>query len=148
MIDACIEFARTDTHKIIPFPTLSIRASAILYSFISFHPYADGNKRTSLIATSYFCFMNGWSFAIPDDAPEFTRGVAQRVLDATEHSVKDEVERIRDWLVPHLSQTFILRLFHHLTHKRETSFVSQLIWLVGFSLWNQLAMTRMGEFVR
>lgn len=84
MIDACIEFARTDTHQIIPFPTLITRASAILYSFVTFHPYADGNKRTSLVTASFFLFLNGYSFDIPNDAPEFTKNVALRCLDSEE----------------------------------------------------------------
>ena len=92
--------------------------------------------------------MNGYSFTIPDDAPEFTKSVAERVLDATEHSAKDEVERIRDWLVPHLSQTFTLRLFHHLTHRRNESLPSEIIWVFGFAFWNQFAMARIGKFLR
>ena len=147
MISACIESARTDTHRFIPYPTLEIRASAILYSLISFHPYADGNKRTSLVVTSYFCFMNGYSFAIPDDAPEFTKSVAERCLDTVEHSPKEEVERIRDWLVPHLSQSFIIRLFHHLSYRRKSSLPSALVWIIGFTIWNDVSLARMGEFV-
>lgn len=148
MVDACVEFARTDTHKIIPFPTFCTRASAILYSFIAFHPYTDGNKRTSLIVTSLFCFMNGYALSIPDDAPDFTKSVAVRCLDTTEHSAAEEVKRIEEWLLPNLSQTRIMRLFYHLTHKRQKSLAAQVIWVFGFTLWNNTALARMRELRR
>lgn len=148
MIDACIEFSRTDTHRIMPFPTLETRASAILYSFISFHPFADGNKRTSLVATSYFLFMNGYSFDIPEDAPEFTKSVAVRCLDTKDHSVEEEVVRIRNWLTPHVSQGALMRIFYHLTRRRQTNLTSEVIWVLGFTMWNTVALAKIGEFIR
>jgi len=148
MVDACIEFARTDTHKIIPFPTFCTRASAILYAFIAFHPYADGNKRTALVVTSFFCFMNGYALNISDDAPDFTKSVAVRCLDTAEHSAGEEVKRIMEWLLPNLSQGRIMRLFHHLSHRRQRSLAAKTIWVIGFTVWNEAALARMRELRR
>ena len=127
---------------------METRASAIFYSFVSFHPFADGNKRTSLVATSFFLFMNGYQFDIPDDAPEFAKSVALRCLDATEHSVADEVIRIRGWLVPNISQSAVMRVFYHLTHRRQKNLSAQVIWALGFAVWNTISLARIGEFIR
>ncbi len=148
MIDACIEFARTDTHQIIPFPTLITRASAILYSFVTFHPYADGNKRTSLVTASFFLFLNGYSFDIPNDAPEFTKNVALRCLDSEEHSTSEEIQRIAKWLRPHVSQTALMKIFYHSSRNRDKSVLAQAIWVFGFTFWNQVALNKMDELVR
>src|SRR2546425_12306179 len=78
MIEGCIEFARTEVYKYSPFPTLSKRAAAMIYAFVTFHPFVDGNKRTALMATSYFLYINGYSLQLTEDSPEFTRNVAAR----------------------------------------------------------------------
>lgn len=148
MIDACVEFARTDTHTIVPFPSLISRASAMLYAFITFHPYADGNKRTSLITTSYFFFANGYSFDIPDDAPDFTKSVAVRCLDDVEHSTTEEIERIGKWLSPNVTQGLTMRLFYYLTRTRESGILGDIIWIVAFGLWTQSAFIKMHEFLK
>jgi len=56
MVEGCIEWARTDVYNFVPFPTLLKRAAATMYAYITFHPFADGNKRTSLMTTSFFSF--------------------------------------------------------------------------------------------
>lgn len=92
--------------------------------------------------------MNGYSFSIPDDAPDFTRSVAERCLDTMEHSTSEEVERIAGWLQPNLGRSRVMRLFYYLTRKRQTSLFSRAIWVIGFIIWNETALARMRELGR
>ncbi|MFQ6095182.1 MAG: Fic family protein [Candidatus Bathyarchaeia archaeon] len=52
MIEGCLERAMTYVYVFRPFPRLFLRAAALLYSFIVFHPFVDGNKRTAFQTTS------------------------------------------------------------------------------------------------
>lgn len=52
MIEGCLERAMTYVYGFRPFPRLFLRAAALLYSFIVFHPFVDGNKRTAFQTTS------------------------------------------------------------------------------------------------
>src|SRR5579859_6314736 len=61
MVKGCLEWASTYVFNMKPFPTLLLQASALMYGFISFHPFADGNKRTALMTTAFFLFLNGHS---------------------------------------------------------------------------------------
>lgn len=92
--------------------------------------------------------MNGYTFSIPDDAPDFTKSVAERCLDNREHSTSEEVARIARWLAPNLGQSRIMRLFYYLSRRRRTSMISLLIWVIGFILWNETALARMKELGR
>lgn len=148
MIDACVEYARTDTHTLIPFPTVVARAAAMMYSLITFHPFADGNKRTSLIVASYFFFVNGYLFAIPDDAPEFTKGVAARCLDNADHEPIEEITRIMTWLRPNIHQNFYRRTFYYLTRKKDKNALSLLIWFIAFLIWSQTITPHIGRLMK
>jgi len=98
MVEGCIEWARTDVYNFVPFPTLLKRAAATMYAYITFHPFADGNKRTSLMTTSFFFFINGYTFRISDDAPDFALETARRCEREEGHSPLEEIERISRWL--------------------------------------------------
>ncbi len=114
MVDACLEWARTEVYNFSPFPSMLLRGAAILYAIIVFHPYVDGNKRTALMTTSFYFFINGYTFEITDDAPEFTRDLAIRCADAT-HSPMDEVETIAKWMRQKVyrNRGFLMRFLHH-----------------------------------
>jgi len=98
MVEGCIEWARTDVYNFVPFPNLLMRAAAMMYAYITFHPFADGNKRTSLMTTSFFFFINGYKFRITDDAPDFALETARRCEREVGHSPSEEIERISNWL--------------------------------------------------
>ncbi len=82
MVEGCLELASTYVFDTMPFPTLLAQASALMYGFITFHPFADGNKRTALMTTAFFFFLNGHTLLISPDAPEFTKSIAERCLDS------------------------------------------------------------------
>jgi len=76
MIGGCMDYAMTKTFGYEPFKDLITKASVLLHSIITFHPFVDGNKRTALLATFFFLLFNGYHFHIPLDAADFTRQIA------------------------------------------------------------------------
>jgi len=90
MIDGSLERAMTYIYKHQPFPELFLKAGAILYSFITFHPFVDGNKRTAFETTKIFLRLNGYELIAPKDGVDFTRAIAE--LKVT------KVEEIAQWL--------------------------------------------------
>ncbi len=92
MISVCIERPLTGIYGLIPFPHLLHKATALMDTIITFHPFADGNKRVALLATFYFLYWNGYDLKIPEDADEFTIEIAKG-----KHRLND----ILSWLVRH-----------------------------------------------
>jgi len=77
MIQVCIERPLTDIYNFIPFPHLLHKATILMDTIINFHPFVDGNKRVALLATYYFLYWNGYDLIIPEDAADFTIGIAK-----------------------------------------------------------------------
>ena len=96
MISVCIERPATGIYSLIPFPHLLHKATALMDTIISFHPFADGNKRVALLATFYFLYWNGYDLLIPEDADKFTIEIAKG-----KHKLND----ILSWLVRHCRRT-------------------------------------------
>lgn len=98
-----MEWAKTEVFHFVPFPGLLKRGAAMMYAYIVFHPFADGNKRTGLMTASFFFMINGYTFQITNDAPDFALGVARRCEPGKEHEPLVEIDRIADWLRPELA---------------------------------------------
>lgn len=49
------------------YPTLSLKAAALLHSMTKNHALIDGNKRIAWLSTVVFCDLNGYSPKISDD---------------------------------------------------------------------------------
>lgn len=90
MVEGCIERAMTYIYKFKPFPKLFLKAGAMLYSFITFHPFVDGNKRTAFETTKIFLRLNGYELIAPKDGVDFTRAIADGKIA--------KVEEIAAWL--------------------------------------------------
>jgi death-on-curing protein len=71
IISVCIERPQTGIYGKIPFPHLLHKATVLMDTIVNFHPFADGNKRTGLLATFYFLYWNGYDFHIPENADDF-----------------------------------------------------------------------------
>jgi death-on-curing family protein len=110
MVEGCIEWVKTDVYNFIPFPSLLAKAGALAYAYINFHPFTDGNKRTALMTTAFFFFINGYTLTITDDAPEVTKEIAKRTADTPNHSAAKEIIRISDWLRSKVNATRYQRL--------------------------------------
>lgn len=71
IIPICIERPQTGIYGLIPFPHLLHKATVLMDTIVNFHPFADGNKRTGLLATFYLLYWNGYDFIIPENADDF-----------------------------------------------------------------------------
>ncbi|MFZ5872267.1 MAG: type II toxin-antitoxin system death-on-curing family toxin, partial [Actinomycetota bacterium] len=49
------------------YPTLHLKAAALLHSVATNHALVDGNKRLALAATIAFYGMNGWRLTLSED---------------------------------------------------------------------------------
>ena len=68
------------------YPTMSIKAAALVHSLAKNHALADGNKRLALAGTVAFLGLNGWRLTYTnDEAYELIMSVADgRLADVTE----------------------------------------------------------------
>ena len=79
MVSGCLERAMTYIYDFKPFPKLFMKAAAVLYSFITFHPFVDGNKRTAFETTKMFLRLNGYELIVSaNDGVAFTRALEDR----------------------------------------------------------------------
>ena len=63
------------------YPSLHLKAAALLHSLLKNHCLADGNERLGWLATVVFCHINGWHVEAPDDeAYDFVIGIADGTL--------------------------------------------------------------------
>jgi death-on-curing protein len=109
LVKGALEWAMTDVYNFVPFPSPLLKAVALMYAYVCFHPFSDGNKRTALMATSFFLSLNACQFDIPHDAPEFARDLAVRTIDNANHEPVVEVIRVSQWLKVHVKRTFWTR---------------------------------------
>ena len=64
------------------YPTVFVKAAALLQSMCLNHPFTDGNKRTSWLSTKRFLFLNGYYLtAKTKSAVEFVVAVDNEKLD-------------------------------------------------------------------
>ncbi len=67
------------------YPTLEIKAAALMHSIARNHALADGNKRLCLLAGGAFLRLNGHRFAIgQDEAFDLVMAIAEGRLDVPE----------------------------------------------------------------
>lgn len=72
------------------YPTLALKAAALLHSIARNHALVDGNKRLAWLATTVFLDVSGSPFDLSDDAAfDLVMAVAQGDLD-----VPDIAERL------------------------------------------------------
>lgn len=72
------------------YPTVFLKAAALLHSLIKNHPFLDGNKRTGITAAGIFLQMNGWHLRVSN---EMLEAFTLRVAEASQ-----PVETIAFWL--------------------------------------------------
>lgn len=71
------------------YPELADKVAALIHTIVSFHPFADGNKRTALVAADVCLRLNGLRLVPSDEVEPFIWSVARG-----ERSVED----IAAWL--------------------------------------------------
>lgn len=78
------------------YPTLFLKAAALLTSLIRNHPFVDGNKRTAITSAALLLRQNGYSLSTTNDALEtYVVGV---IVNRT------SIEDIALWLETNSSQ--------------------------------------------
>src|SRR5215467_8076501 len=65
------------------YPTIHLKAAALMESLVCNHPLIDGNKRLGFAATVVFSGLNGWHLQLPsqDAAVDLVLGVAKGEVD-------------------------------------------------------------------
>lgn len=67
------------------YPTLELKAAALLHSLCRHHALVDGNKRLGLLATVTFLRLNDRAFTLTQDAAfDLVMGVAEGSLDVAD----------------------------------------------------------------
>lgn len=67
------------------YPTLELKAAALLHSIVRNHALVDGNKRLALLAAAVFLDVNGRLITLDDDAAfDLVMDAAQGQLDVEE----------------------------------------------------------------
>ncbi len=117
LIDVCVKRHNVKVYGKTIYPHILQKASVLMHSIISFHPFVDGNKRTALLSTDFYLHWNGYDFAIPNDADIFTISVAKGeqsindiLLWLERNSKRTPLTVINHWLCESFSQTIELTI--------------------------------------
>ena len=65
------------------YPHILHKSAVYLFCLNSYHPFIDGNKRTSLITAYFFLLWNGYYLNIPPDADKFLIKIARPECNMT-----------------------------------------------------------------
>lgn len=85
LLDAAVTRPRSSAFGEDAYPTLHLKAAALLHSIVSNHALADGNKRLGWLATTVFLDINGEAVELGDaDAFHLVMAVAAGRLDVEE----------------------------------------------------------------
>jgi death-on-curing protein len=67
LLDSAVARARSSAFGQDAYPSLELKAGALMHSICSNHALVDGNKRLALLATATFLRANGHQFALTND---------------------------------------------------------------------------------
>ena len=85
LLDSALARPRTTLFGEDAYPTLELKAAAMVHSIIKNHAMVDGNKRTSWFMLSSFLYINGFFIEMnADQGMEFTLGIATDKLTLAE----------------------------------------------------------------
>jgi len=94
LLDSAIARSQTRLFGKDTYPTINLKAAAMVQSLISNHPMIDGNKRSSWVLLNYFLVLNGRAIsATQDESFEFIMAIAEK---------KVELQEIAGWLDDHV----------------------------------------------
>lgn len=74
------------------FPDLWSKMATLIHSLIAFHPFADGNKRTALVAADVCLRLNGFHLSPSDEVEPFFWAIVRG---------EKTVEEITKWIQGH-----------------------------------------------
>jgi death-on-curing protein len=79
------------------YPTIFLKAAALLHSLLMNHPFVDGNKRTAMYSSMTFLELNGYTMIAEQES------VVKFALQV--ENDKLEVDEIASWLEKHTKKT-------------------------------------------
>lgn len=83
LLDSALEHVQNDMY----YPTFEEKLKHIIYAVNKFHPFSDGNKRSSLILGAYFLELNGYDYCIK----RFILEMENIVVWLAEGKIKDDL---------------------------------------------------------
>ncbi len=88
LLDSALARPKTSLFGEDAYPSLELKAAAMMHSIIKNHPMVDGNKRTSWIALNSFLALNGYSLiATTEEGLKFVLAVATDKINLQEMEV-------------------------------------------------------------
>jgi death-on-curing protein len=88
LLDSALARPKTSLFGEDAYPSLELKAAAMMHSIIKNHPMVDGNKRTSWIALNSFLALNGYSLiATTEESLKFVLAVATDKINLQEMEV-------------------------------------------------------------
>lgn len=85
LLDAALARPRSSAFGVAAYPTIQLKAAALLHSLVRNHALVDGNKRLGWLATVVFLDINGHTDGLEDnDAFDLVMHVAEGRRDVAE----------------------------------------------------------------
>jgi len=83
LLDSALEHIKNDMY----YPTFQEKLKHLIFAVNKFHPFNDGNKRSSLVLGAYFLELNGYDYCIN----KFVLEMEEIVVWLAEGKIKDDL---------------------------------------------------------
>lgn len=83
LLDSALEHIQNDMY----YPTFQEKLKHLVYAVNKFHPFIDGNKRSSLVLGAYFLKLNGYNYCVR----KFVQEMEEIVVWLAEGKIKDDL---------------------------------------------------------
>lgn len=83
LLDSALEHIQNDMY----YPTFQEKLKHLIFAVNKFHPFSDGNKRSSLVLGAYFLELNGYDYCIN----KFVIEMEEIVVWLAEGKIKDDL---------------------------------------------------------
>ncbi|MFM1957580.1 MAG: hypothetical protein RLZ41_979 [Actinomycetota bacterium] len=94
LLDSALVRAQTRLYGQDAYPTLELKAAAIVHSVINNHPMVDGNNRSAWVILNFFLVLNNRQLrSSQDNAYAFIMSIAEKRM---------ELDEIAAWLEDHM----------------------------------------------
>jgi death-on-curing protein len=94
LLDSALVRAQTRLYGQDAYPTLDLKAAAMVHSIINHHPMVDGNKRSAWVVLNFFLVLNNRQLrSSQDNAYRFIMSIAEKSM---------QLEDIAAWLEDHM----------------------------------------------
>lgn len=83
LLESALEHIQNDIY----YPTFEKKLKHLIYAVNKFHPFSDGNKRSSLVLGAYFLELNGYDYCVN----KFIQEMENIVVWLAEGKIDDEL---------------------------------------------------------